>query len=83
MGSTGWDELKSSGRGCEKSGSSDIEKLFFPYLKDKENMANSSFEHVPLLNTSALAHSAEILENPLRVSLFNFHFVCSGEGGES
>lgn len=59
------------------------ETFFFPYLNDKENMANSSSEHVPLPITSAQAHRAEILENPLRVSLFNFHIVCSGEGGES
>ncbi|XP_036930456.1 NIPA-like protein 2 isoform X1 [Acanthopagrus latus] len=32
-------------------------------------MANSSSEHVPLLNTSAKAHRAEILENPLRTYL--------------
>ena len=29
VGCAGWDELKSSGRGCEESGSSDTEKLFF------------------------------------------------------
>lgn len=46
-------------------------------------MANKSSEEAVLHLTSAQAHRAEILENPLRVSLINSPTVRSGEGEDS
>lgn len=44
-------------------------------------MANTSSQQAFLHVSSAQAHRAEILENPLRVSLFKFLSVWSGGGG--
>lgn len=44
-----------------------------------EKMANSSSSHVFPSLTPALAHRAEVLENPLQVSLFNFETFWQGE----
>lgn len=40
-------------------------------------MANSSSPHEAVDMTSPQAHRSEVLENPLRVSLFTFVTVCS------
>jgi len=44
-------------------------------LNDTGSMANSSSEHADLNTTSPQPHRAEILENPLQVSLFHFFFL--------
>lgn len=49
------------------------------FLRDMEKMANSSSSHVFPSLTPALAHRAEVLENPLQVSLFNFETFWQGE----
>lgn len=74
VGRMGWDEVTDGSMRMWRDVGVVSQKNINSLLYEKENMANSSSHavHAAPHMTSAQAHRADILENPLQVSLFKF-----------